>query len=94
MSKPSDIAELLKSNILELIRTCPNAHLLTDDIKQFMANSLTESIYRRINKFIKGQQEHGGNFLEGRINYAEEIRAEIDDLHWYIDGLLFYRDIA
>lgn len=55
--------------------------ILSQQTRQQMASSLASFVDEAIEKFIKGQKEHGGNLADRNLDH--EIRMETIDFFWY-----------
>ena len=49
--------------------------------RRLMASSLSVFVTKAVDKYFKGQKEHGGNITDKDLN--AEIQNEITDLMWY-----------
>lgn len=58
----------------------PNG-VLTQEIRDRMTESLTDNTWGKIDKFIKGQTEHGGDIRDRDLD--AELSKELDDAFWY-----------
>lgn len=76
---PAEI--FMYSGIHELIESKDRKNILTDEVKENMAISLHEFVTLAIDKFIAGQNEHGGDLRDR--NLINEMRKETVDHFWY-----------
>lgn len=70
--------------IVKEILDSDREHILDSVTKAKMAISLNTFVIESIEKFIKGQKEHGGNLVDRDL--AKEISQETIDLFWYNEG--------
>jgi len=78
--------EMMHQEIEGLIRFRSNG-IINPCITDLMAISLTQFVINSIDKFIKGQKEHGGDIRDGN-KLDKEIRDEQIDLFWYSEAKL------
>lgn len=87
--KPEELKQLnlkLTEDIRDVISCVEQGqHLWPDDVRTWMAEVLADSVIRRVCKFARGQQEHGGNFLTKELNIVSMIQEENDDSFWYFE---------
>lgn len=55
---------------------------LSPENQQFVIDNIESFAYRAVDKYVKGQKEHGGNLWD-RDCLAESIQENID-LFWYL----------
>ncbi len=71
----------IHEDINDIIEAKDENKILSTDIKNKMRRAIIYFIYKSIEKFIKGQEEHGGNLTERNLD--EEVYNELIDLYWY-----------
>ena len=71
----------LKTCITSRILALDREGLLPIPVIDEMSGSLTQFCEAAIEKFIKGQKEHGGNITDRDLD--EEVRKELLDIFWY-----------
>jgi len=76
---PTHLA-LLKA-VENIVREADDLNIVSEDITEQMVLSLTSFVLDAANKFVIGQQEHGGDIRSRNLN--TEIKNEIIDLFWY-----------
>lgn len=67
-----------------LISNKDTEDILDIETIEFMSETLATFINEAIDKFIKGQKEHGGNIKDRDLN--KEINNEVIDLFWYLSA--------
>ena len=50
-----------------------------------MAKSLASFVLEASDKYIKGQMEHGGDFIKD-VDHTKEMHQELIDHMWYMKG--------
>jgi hypothetical protein len=73
--------------ILNEIQLADKTHSLSEETRTKMAMALDYFIIDAIDKFIKGQKEHGGNIEDRDLD--KEIRMEMIDSFWYQQAKLW-----
>jgi len=61
--------------------------ILTPEVELWLAEEMSDGVVRRLVKFLKGQAEHGGVFIDKRFNVLEAIGEEVIDLEFYLAKL-------
>src|SRR5438093_78183 len=82
---PEEFSEHLHATISSLIWHRDRDKIISFKDKVHLTNSLKEFLVGSIDKFISGQQEHGGELIKRDLNV--EISQEIIDLFWYNEFL-------
>lgn len=80
-TEPPTCRDFLRARILKLINEKDSTSILSDDTRLKMSAGLAVFIDLAIDKFLKGQLEHGGQ-LESR-DLDRDMGFEIIDLMWY-----------
>lgn len=80
MNMTPEQIELLYS-VKSLIDSFDKNKILTEEVKQNMTKSLAEFTEEATRKFIKGQQEHGGDLRDRQLEL--ELFNEQIDFFWY-----------
>ncbi len=73
--------------IYTIINILENQHrheIPTEEEKRWLATTLERDLIDKIDKFILGSKEHGGDFLTSKRNNMIDIESEITDLFFYI----------
>ena len=77
----------LPLEILREIQIADSSHCISEEIRIKMVKSLDSFILDSINKFVKGQLEHGGDIRDRYLD--KEIRMEMIDSFWYQQAKLW-----
>ena len=75
------MSKITNFDIIDQISSMDYDCVLTAEAKILMSKSLHAFMIDSINKFIKGQKEHGGDIRERDLD--SEMRQEHIDLFWY-----------
>jgi hypothetical protein len=87
---PKLLADQLRMAISNVVYgTTPSVPPLT---REFMSDSLTAFVLAAIDKFEKGQKEHGGDLRDR--NHNKEILNEILDIFWYREASSWPKDTS
>lgn len=71
----------IKTSIASALEMSDVKHLLTKERKEQIASSLTFFCIKAVEKYLRGQEEHGGDLADRNLD--AEIEAEIIDLMFY-----------
>lgn len=66
------------------VREADDLNIVSEEIKEHMILSLSSFVADAANKFVQGQQEHGGDIRSRNLN--TEIRNETIDTFWYVSA--------
>jgi len=83
ISHPKSI--LILPEINEFINSLDINHVISKEVRENMAFSLTRFLEHSIAKYIKGQEEHGGDIRDRDL--AFEIEQEFYDTFWYNEAM-------
>lgn len=74
----------LKAEIAAEVYAQDKSKVLTLEVRDLIAQSLANFVQDAIAKFIKGQQEHGGDLRDRDLK--KEIGMEHIDMFWYSEA--------
>ena len=83
----SDIQKKLMDDIRGLILEEDTEGQLTPEIREYMATSLLIFVRNSVSKFLKGQQQHGGDIRDRDL--LREMSQEHIDMFWYKEAMIW-----